>query len=80
MSEHKEEVTHVVTHEDEKFVYGKTFTDEVYYGDWCRYKLGGNPANTVDIEWEEVCRRNWEEGRANGSIKPYDGPWKVIEK
>jgi hypothetical protein len=49
-------ITHSIVSEDENWVYGKTFHDKGYFGDWVRYKKSGKPPTPEELQSIESAR------------------------
>tara|TARA_R110000868_G_scaffold44288_6_gene148058 strand:- start:143 stop:400 length:258 start_codon:yes stop_codon:yes gene_type:complete len=50
-------VEHRINSENDNWIYGKTYINNTYFGDWCRYKKSGNPPITeqlIEIERKRV--------------------------
>ena len=49
-------ITHSIVSENENWVYGKTFHDKSYFGDWVRYKKSGKAPTPEELQSIESVR------------------------
>lgn len=52
----KEIIEHRVINEDPNWVLGKTYVNNTYFGDWCKYKKGGIPPTIEQLKAKELAR------------------------
>jgi hypothetical protein len=63
----KDVIEQRIISEDNSWVLGKTYVNNTYFGDWCRYKKGGNPPTFAELE--ETERKRIEKADAYWRMK-----------
>jgi len=64
-------IRHDIITENDNWIFGKTFQHNTYFGDWCKYKKGGNPPTPEQLK--EIERKRIEiaeEYRKNNPREP----------
>lgn len=65
-----DEIRHEIVSEDDSWIIGKTFHKETFFGDWCKYKNGGNPPSPEQLA--ETERKRIEKADAYRSTNPWE--------
>ena len=83
----KEEIRHEIISETDFWMIGKTYHNNTYFGEWCKYKKGGNPPTPEQLK--ETERKRVEKAEAYRLANPTEPSkeyfeaikkWPIIKK
>jgi hypothetical protein len=64
------DIRHAIDSEDDKWVYGSTFTGNTFFCNWVKYKLGGSPPTPEQLTEKE--RKRIEIAEAYRAANPWE--------
>jgi len=50
------DIRHEIVSECDLWVFGKTYQENTYFGDWCKYRGSGNPPTAAELNETELKR------------------------